>query len=273
MKAGLALGAMLVLLGGCGDYPRDVAHTSDRVKASGVIRVGLVAGGDADTARAYIARVERATGARARATTGASEHLLARLEDGQLDLVLGPFAKDSPWADDVATDPDDPRFSLSLGGHPFFVIGLHPLASRIARRFEAPALVFNSHRQFDRLRADGRYAKMQAATRQRDLALQGSLNPNLADFGAAAETRQYSGRAVEADWRWSGDHYRRTAEDWLANYDRNAREIGVVLREVYGDQAVLWRRRWRLFFLATAGLFGHRGGAEWGVSHYRLRPA
>jgi len=24
--------------------------------------------------------------------------------------------------------------------------------------------------------------------------------------------------------------------------------------------------------LATAGLFGHRGGEEWGVSHYRLRP-
>jgi cyclopropane-fatty-acyl-phospholipid synthase len=77
---------------------------------------------------------------------------------------------------------------------------------------------------------------------------------------------------VEADWRWSGDHYRRTAEDWLANYDRNARELGVVLREVYGDQAVLWKRRWRLFFLATAGLFGHRGGGEWGVSHYRLKP-
>ena len=78
---------------------------------------------------------------------------------------------------------------------------------------------------------------------------------------------------VEADWRWSGDHYRRTAEDWLANYDANALEIGQVLREVYGDQAVLWRRRWRLFFLATAGLFGHRGGAEWGVSHYLLKPA
>jgi cyclopropane-fatty-acyl-phospholipid synthase len=28
--------------------------------------------------------------------------------------------------------------------------------------------------------------------------------------------------AVEADWRWSGRHYRRTAEDWLANYDRHA---------------------------------------------------
>jgi cyclopropane-fatty-acyl-phospholipid synthase len=77
---------------------------------------------------------------------------------------------------------------------------------------------------------------------------------------------------VEADWRWGGEHYRRTAEDWLANYDRNASQIGQVLREVYGDQAVLWTRRWRLFFLATSGLFGHRGGAEWGVSHYRLKP-
>ncbi|MGB3864054.1 MAG: SAM-dependent methyltransferase, partial [Xanthobacteraceae bacterium] len=37
--------------------------------------------------------------------------------------------------------------------------------------------------------------------------------------------------------------------------------------------AGLWRQRWRLFYLATAGLFGHAGGEEWGVSHYRLRPA
>src|SRR5690606_19944647 len=93
----------------------------------------------------------------------------------ELDVQRG-----QPWADGVSRDPDDPRFSLSLAGHPYFVIGLHPGALRIARRFEAPALVFNSHRQFDRLRADGRYAKMQAATRARDMALQGSLNPNLA---------------------------------------------------------------------------------------------
>lgn len=32
------------------------------------------------------------------------------------------------------------------------------------------------------------------------------------------------------------------------------------------------RRRWRLFFLATAGLFGHANGSEWGVDHYRLKP-
>jgi cyclopropane-fatty-acyl-phospholipid synthase len=76
----------------------------------------------------------------------------------------------------------------------------------------------------------------------------------------------------EADWRWSGAHYARTARDWLANYDRNTAEISAILRQVYGSEAKLWGRRWRLFFLATAGLFGHAGGFHWGVSHHRLRP-
>jgi cyclopropane-fatty-acyl-phospholipid synthase len=76
---------------------------------------------------------------------------------------------------------------------------------------------------------------------------------------------------VEADWRWKGVHYEQTALDWLANYDRNATEVMAVLRKVYGGEARLWFRRWRLFFLATAGLFGHEGGTVWGVSHYRLR--
>ncbi len=77
---------------------------------------------------------------------------------------------------------------------------------------------------------------------------------------------------LEQDWRWSGEHYARTARDWLANYDANAAAIAPVLAEVYGDKATLWGRRWRLFFLATEGLFGHAGGSEWAVSHYRLRP-
>lgn len=118
---------------------------------------------------------------------------LQRLHD--LDARRG-----NRWAPDVSSDPDDPRFSLSLAGHPFFVIGLHPGASRLARRFAWPALVFNSHRQFEQLRADGRYHRMQAATRGRDVALQGTINPNLADFGAAAEARQYSGCEVDAGW-------------------------------------------------------------------------
>ena len=61
--------------------------------------------------------------------------------------------------------------------------------------------------------------------------------------------------------------------DWLANYDRNAHAIEPILREVYGPDWQLWKRRWRLFFLATAGLFGDQGGEVWGVSHYRLKVA
>ncbi|MDR7034141.1 cyclopropane-fatty-acyl-phospholipid synthase family protein [Mesorhizobium sp. BE184] len=78
---------------------------------------------------------------------------------------------------------------------------------------------------------------------------------------------------IEKEWVWNGKHYQRTAEDWLANFDANLPEIDRILREVYGKDAALWRRRWRLFYLATAGLFGHAHGKEWGVSHYRLRVA
>ena len=78
---------------------------------------------------------------------------------------------------------------------------------------------------------------------------------------------------VEDEWRWNGGHYARTARQWLDNYDANASEIAGILRQVYGPAATLWGRRWRLFFLATEGLFGHAGGEEWQVSHYRLKPA
>ena len=78
---------------------------------------------------------------------------------------------------------------------------------------------------------------------------------------------------VEAEWIWSGEHYRRTAMDWLANFDRNSGIVDQALAETYGAKAALWRRRWRLFFLSTAGLFGHNQGSEWGVSHYRLSRA
>jgi cyclopropane-fatty-acyl-phospholipid synthase len=78
--------------------------------------------------------------------------------------------------------------------------------------------------------------------------------------------------AVEAEQRWSGTHYQRTALHWLANFDANAPAIEAVLRATYGSDAGIWRRRWRLFFLAVAGLFGHDEGAVWGVSQYRLKP-
>ncbi|HEV2503660.1 MAG TPA: cyclopropane-fatty-acyl-phospholipid synthase family protein [Mesorhizobium sp.] len=77
---------------------------------------------------------------------------------------------------------------------------------------------------------------------------------------------------IERDWWRSGLHYQRTALDWLARFDTNGQPILRILEDVYGTEAALWRQRWRLFYLATAGLFGHAGGRQWGVSHYLLRP-
>jgi cyclopropane-fatty-acyl-phospholipid synthase len=84
--------------------------------------------------------------------------------------------------------------------------------------------------------------------------------------------RQYADLfSVEKEWRWSGTHYQRTATDWLDNFDARRGEIKTILRKVYGDDTGLWMRRWRWFLLATAGLFGHANGSEWGVSHYRMK--
>lgn len=100
----------------------------------------------------------------------------------------------------VSPDPEDPHFSLSLGGEAFFILGLNPRASRPARRFERPALVFNLHDQFERLRTAGRYEGLRDAILQRDIALAGSVNPMLARHGERSEACQYSGRHVQETW-------------------------------------------------------------------------
>ncbi len=85
--------------------------------------------------------------------------------------------------------------------------------------------------------------------------------------------RQYEDLfTVQQSWRWDGRHYQRTALHWLERFDRNREAIGAILHPVYGAETSLWMRRWRWFFLATAGLFGFAGGSEWGVSHFRLEP-
>ena len=101
----------------------------------------------------------------------------------------------------VSSDPANPHFALSFAGEAFFMVGLHPNASRDARRFERPVIVFNLRDQFEQLRADGRYEKMRATIIERDVALQGTINPMLARHGESSEARQYSGRAVDGDWQ------------------------------------------------------------------------
>ncbi|MFC6095397.1 guanitoxin biosynthesis heme-dependent pre-guanitoxin N-hydroxylase GntA [Flavobacterium qiangtangense] len=110
-------------------------------------------------------------------------------------------ADSSPWDPKVSADPDDANFSFSLGGTAFYIIGMHPVSSRLARRAPYCTVVLNLHWQFEKLREMGSYDTVRNRIRRRDEALQGSINPALADFGNASETRQYSGRNVEPDWK------------------------------------------------------------------------
>ena len=74
-------------------------------------------------------------------------------------------------------------------------------------------------------------------------------------------------------WRWSGAHYQRTANAWLANMDLRRERIEPILASVYGADAALWWSRWRVFFMACAELFGYARGQEWWVSHYLFERA
>jgi uncharacterized protein len=105
------------------------------------------------------------------------------------------------WDSTVSDDPSDPLFSFSLADNAFFVVGMHPAATRHARRFAWPALIFNAHDQFQDLRSNGTFDGLQRRTRERELHLQGSINANLADYGNHSEARQYAGREVEGDWK------------------------------------------------------------------------
>lgn len=77
---------------------------------------------------------------------------------------------------------------------------------------------------------------------------------------------------VSEQYSWSGKHYQRTAEAWLANLDAQRDRVLPILARVYGNhEARRWFNRWRMFFMAVAELFGYAGGTEWFVAHYVLK--
>jgi FPC/CPF motif-containing protein YcgG len=118
----------------------------------------------------------------------------------QLQLLHELDAATYEWDPTTSSDPTSDHFSFSIAGTSFFLVGMHPASSRLARKFIVPAIAFNAHDQFEELRANGLYSRVAASNRERDIALQGSINPNLADHGHGKEATQYSGRRVERDW-------------------------------------------------------------------------
>lgn len=117
----------------------------------------------------------------------------------QLELLHSFDTKQ--WDAAVSNDPEDPNFSFSFGGKAFYIIGIHPKSSRMARQFPYPALVFNLHQQFEELRGEGHYDKMRDIIRERDRKLQGTVNAMVADHGTSSEAKQYSGRKVDDSWK------------------------------------------------------------------------
>lgn len=136
-----------------------------------------------------------------RAPGDTDEEGFERLLWGELQRLHDlDHARGHAWDPSVASDPASDQFSFSLRGQAFYVIGMHPGASRLARRFSHPVLVFNAHQQFETLRQRGAYATVRDRIRANDVALQGSVNPMLRDHGTSSEAMQYSGRQVGADW-------------------------------------------------------------------------
>jgi FPC/CPF motif-containing protein YcgG len=123
------------------------------------------------------------------------QHLFGRLQ-GIHEVDRERFA----WDPTVSSDPTSDKFSMSVGGKSFYVIGLHPGASRAARRLPHPAMVFNLHAQFEYLRQQGRYDRLREAIIEQDIQRNGTANPMLAVHGESSEALQYSGRHIEGAW-------------------------------------------------------------------------
>jgi cyclopropane-fatty-acyl-phospholipid synthase len=78
---------------------------------------------------------------------------------------------------------------------------------------------------------------------------------------------------LEDRWRIGGAHYKRTSEAWLRSLDAHKDQVLGIFEKAYGRrEASLWFRRWRIFFMACAELWGFRKGQEWLVAHYLFRP-
>lgn len=100
----------------------------------------------------------------------------------------------------VDADPQSKSFSFSLKQEAFFIIGMHPGNSRLARRYKYPVIVFNPHAQFEKLREEKRFDRIKETVRKRDIRLSGSINPMLSDFGERPEVFQYTGQNYSEQW-------------------------------------------------------------------------
>lgn len=99
----IALGIGLSL-GGCDYFPRDPDHSLDDIRSRGILRIGAQQDLPPEATR-LIDRIEQATGAKAQLSEDALEPLLQKLDKGEMDLVIAPFTKETPWAASSTLSP------------------------------------------------------------------------------------------------------------------------------------------------------------------------
>jgi ABC-type amino acid transport substrate-binding protein len=104
-------GLVVLALSACASIPRDPDGTLDRVREQGVLRVGaspsgeLVAYAGDDVIGREVELVEgfaAELGARVDWTLAGETALVAMMERGELDVIIGGLHTDSPWADTVS---------------------------------------------------------------------------------------------------------------------------------------------------------------------------
>lgn len=118
MKTGSLALLLAASLAACSDIPKDAEGSLKRIREEKSFRVGLISGSDDREGRGRRLIAAAEAGATPQVTTDAAEHLLTRLEEGEIDLVVGAMAKKSPWATKVhASKPLSPaaeKDSVSL---------------------------------------------------------------------------------------------------------------------------------------------------------------
>lgn len=119
----------------------------------------------------------------------------------ELSHLTSEQTKNQDWKDLAKANPTEKSFSFCIDGHEFFVVGLHPQSSRLARRFPKPAIVFNVFKQFENLEKSGQYESIKKLIRERDVRLQGSVNPMVENYGDQWEAIQFSGKKNESQWK------------------------------------------------------------------------
>ncbi|GAA3998265.1 hypothetical protein GCM10022247_18040 [Allokutzneria multivorans] len=140
------------------------------------------------------------------------EHEFERVLWRHLQLVHDLDSREHGVQQGASSDPEESNFGFHVGGHAFFVAGMHPGSSRATRRFSLPALAITANEQFMAL--GEKFLSLQERIRAREVTNNGSVNPSFTRYEYERPARHFSGRLTEPDWKcpYRSRHTERSAD-------------------------------------------------------------